>query len=79
MRYGLDPLAEIERRNKGWLNSDNCPPVDVFIDGVKVDDVMAVNRKRGKALIAVRPIRANRRGEILTQAVFGRVTVELKD
>lgn len=79
MRYGLEPLAEIERRNKGWLNAENCPPVDVFVDGEKVGDAVAVNRKRGKVLLAVRPIRTNRRGEILTQAVFGRVTVELKD
>lgn len=79
MRYGREPLAEIERRNKGWLNAENCPPVDVFINGERVEDVMAVNRKRGKVLLAVTPLRQNRRGEILTQAVYGRVTVELKD
>lgn len=77
MRFGLDPLEEIERRNKGWLNAESCPPVKVFIDGQETKDVMAVNRKRGKALVMVRPLRANRRGEILTQAVFGRVAVEL--
>jgi hypothetical protein len=78
MRYGREPLGEIERRNKGWLTAENCPPVDVFVDGVKVDHVMAVNRKRGKVTVAVLPIRANRRGEVLTQAIFGCVTVELK-
>lgn len=78
MRYGLEPLEEIERRNKGWLTSDNCPPVKVFIDEQEMTDVMSVNRKRGKALVAVRPLRLNRRGEVLTQAVFGHVTVELE-
>ena len=79
MRYGLDPLVEIERRNKGWLNAENCPPVKVFIDGQETQDAMAVNRKRGKALLAVKPLKINRRGEVLTQTVFGCVTVELMD
>lgn len=79
MRYGREPLAEIERRNKGWLNSENCPPVDVFVDGKRVENAMAVHRKRGKVLLAVKPLRQNRRGEILTQAVYGCVTVKLKD
>lgn len=70
-------LTQQERHNKGWLTPENCPPCNVFLNGQPVRGVLAVNRRRGKVEQTVYPVRANRKGEIITRMLYGAVRIEL--
>lgn len=70
-------LQAVEKRSKGWLNSGNCPPCDVFLNGEKLQNVLAISRRRGKVIQAVRPLRSDRKGGVITRQLFGDIRIEL--
>lgn len=71
-------LEEIERHNRGWLEAGNCPPARVFLDGVELRRVVAVNRRKGRVRVYDDPIKINKRGKaIISRTLYGAVRIEL--
>ena len=56
----MDILDKIERRHRGWLKRDYCPPARVYLDGVELQRVVAVNRRKGKVRVCDAPIKTDR-------------------
>lgn len=70
-------LQSIERDNRGWLRAGNVPPLRVYLDGVEIKCVTAVNRRKGIAVVTDDPIRLDRwRKRVITRRLYGYVTVE---
>lgn len=70
-------LRSIERRNRDWLRAGNLPPLRVYLDGVEINHVTAINRSKGIAEVADDPIRLDRwKKRVITRRLYGYVTVE---
>lgn len=70
-------LRSIERRNRGWLRAGNVPPLRVYLDGVEINHVTAINRRKGIAEVADDPVRLDRwKKQVITRRLYGYVTVE---
>lgn len=70
-------LRSIERRNRGWLAAGNVPPLRVYLDGVEINRVTAIHRRKGIVEVADNPARLDRwKKRVVTRRLYGHVTVE---
>lgn len=70
-------LRGIERSSRGWLRAGNVPPLRVYLDGVEINHVTAIHRRKGIAEVADDPIRLDRwKKRVITRRLYGYVTVE---
>ena len=53
-------LQAIERTGRGWLYGGEIPSCDVWLDGVLMKQVMAVNRKRGMLRMGYSPVKLDK-------------------
>lgn len=69
-------LDEIERSNRGWLKPGICPPARVFLDGVELHRVLAVNRSTGSVILDYDPP-VIKRERFVAHMLHGVVRMEL--
>lgn len=69
-------LSSVERTGRGWVHGGDIPPCDVWLDGVLMKQVIAVNRKRGMLRMTHAPVKLDkRRKNILFFTLRGVVTL----
>lgn len=71
-------LKRVESRNRGWIRAEhNLGPVRVLLDGKEINVVIAVNRRKGKAVVSYQPLRiCKHRKKVMGYMVYGEITLE---
>lgn len=71
-------LLYVEGRSRGWLDASNVPRCKVFVGGIEVKNVMAVNRRKGVLRVSLEPFRLDKhRKRVLTKTLYGTIRLEL--